>query len=89
MFVIQVSRKGVEKCKEAISDKLVNTWNENVQVMEQRMIKKDMIEQYLKYMQKDYPGMYHNSFINFSSSSPGCLGKVELFYFGTPWAFHI
>ena len=24
-----------------------------------------------------------------SSSSSGCLGKAELFYCGTPWAFHI
>ena len=59
LCLIQVSRKAIEKCRQAISGKTVETWNENVQVMEQRMIKKDMIEKFLKYMQDNYPEPRH------------------------------
>ena len=54
---IQISRAAILKCQEAIEDQAVEKWNEKVQVMEQRVVKGNMIEEYLKYMKDKYPGM--------------------------------
>ena len=58
MFILQISSSAVGKCQDAIKDKVVDTWNEKVVVMEQKSIQRDNIKDYLKYMQNNYPGMY-------------------------------